>query len=113
MRAAARLVAVLGAVGVAYVLLSGGPKDVVLVYDVSGAPDATALEVEVRRGDDLVRRAEFRLAGRGDCRVRHELRLPAGDYALVWRTAAPGGGRGGEQPLVVAEDGTIVLALGR
>lgn len=111
MRALARLVALLGAVGVAWILFGQGPKDVVLVYDVSAAPGATSLEVELRRGPELVRRAEFRVAGTE--RVRHELKLPAGEYEIAWRVSSPDGERHGRRPLEVREDGTIVLPLGR
>ncbi|HEX9051685.1 MAG TPA: hypothetical protein VF841_14230 [Anaeromyxobacter sp.] len=112
MKLAARVVAVLGAVAVAWLLLGGGPKDVTLVYDVSAVPDARALEVEVARGGEVLRRAEFRLAGRGG-RVEHRLKLPEGDYVLRGRIEAPGGPFPFERPLEVREAGTIALALGR
>jgi len=111
-RRAARLVALLGAVGVGLFLASASPKDVVLVYDLAGAPDATALEVELRRGDDLVRRAEFRVPDAGR-QIRHTIRLPQGQYALSWRAAGPSGPRTGERMLDVEEEGTIVLPVGR
>ena len=109
MRRLARLVAVVGAVAVGWLLLGRGPKDVVLVYDV-GARDATALEVALRRGGDVVRRAEFRTDRSGP--IRHALRLPEGDYVLAWRVATPAGPREGERPLEVRESGTIVLPIG-
>ncbi len=112
MRLAARLVAVLGVVAVAWLLLGGGPKDVTVVYDVSSVPGARALEVEVARGGEVLRRAEFRLSGR-DVRVEHRLRLPEGDYVLRGRIEAPGGPVPFERPLEVREAGTVVLALGR
>ncbi len=110
MRPVARLVAVLGALGVGWFLFSRAPRDVVLVYDVA-APDATALEVDIRRGGALVRHAEFRLHGAGE--VRHPVRLPDGEYALAWRLGAAGASRTGERPIDVTEAGTIVLPLGR
>ncbi len=111
MRAPARLLAVLGAVAVAWLLFTGGPKDVVLEYHLSGSPGATRLEVDVRRGAQVVRHAEFRLAGRGETIVRHAVRLPRGDYSLAWRLATPAGGDAGERPLAVQDDETIVLSL--
>lgn len=112
MKLAARAVAILGAAAVAWLLLGRGPKDVTVVYDVSSIPDARALEVEVARGAEVLRRSEFRLAGR-DPRVEHRLRLPEGDYVLRGRIEAPGGSVPFERPLEVREAGTVVLALGR
>lgn len=112
MRRAARLLAVAGAVAVGWLLFGEGPRDVVLVYDLAGAPAASALEVRLRRGGQEVRRAEFRLhepAGP----IRHEVRLPDGDYALGWRLLTPAGPREGERAIAIREDGTIVLAIGR
>jgi hypothetical protein len=106
----ARLVAVVGAVALGWLLLGRGPKDVVLVYDL-GVRDATALEVALRRGGEVVRRAELRPDREG--RVRHALRLPEGEYVLAWRVATPAGPRQGERPLDVRESGTIVLPIGR
>lgn len=110
-RGAARLLALLGAVGVGVVLLGERPRDVVLVYDLSAAPDATALEVRVRRGGELVRSA--RLALRGGEQVRHPIRLRDGSYDLGWRLERPGGPLAGERPLEVDGEQTIVLPLGR
>jgi hypothetical protein len=110
MKRLARLVAVVGAVGIGWLLLGRGPKDVVLVYDV-GASDATALEVALRRGDEVVRRAELRVDRTGP--IQHALRLPDGEYVLSWRVATPAGPREGERPIEVRESGTIVLPIGR
>lgn len=110
MKAVARLVALVGALGLGYFLFSASPRDVVLVYDVGGEP-ARSLEVEIRREDQVVRRAE--LSAREGGLVRHPVRLPDGDYVLAWRLAAEGGSRTGERPLEVREDGTVVLSLGR
>ncbi len=111
MRLAARVVAVLGVVAVASLLLGRAPKDVTLVYDVSAVPDARGLEVEVARGGEVLRRAELRV-GR-DGRAEHRLKLPEGDYVLRGRVEAPGGPVPFEKPLEVREAGTIVLPLGR
>jgi methionine-rich copper-binding protein CopC len=111
-RALSRLVIVLGAVGVGLFLFSRSPRDVVLEYDVGAVPEAIRLEVDVRRGGDLVRHAEFRLPGRGESIVRHALSIPRGEYVLAWRLVTPDGSVTGERPIVVEEEGTIVLALG-
>lgn len=109
MKAVARLVALAGAIGIGWFLLSGSTRELVLVYDLGGAP-ATSLEVEIRRGGELVRRAE--LGARGGAQLRHPVRLPDGDYVLAWRIGGPDGSRSGERPLEVREDGTVVLPLG-
>ena len=112
MRLAARLVAVLGAVAVAWLLFGHAPKDVTLVYDVSSVPDARALEIEVVRGGEVLRHAEFRLAA-GEGRVTHGVKLPEGDYLLRGRIVSPAGATPFERPVEVHEAGTIVLPLGR
>jgi hypothetical protein len=109
-KAVARLVALLGAIGVGYLLFSAAPRDLVLVYYLEGA-DATSLEVEIRRGGEVVRRAE--LSAREGGQLRHPVRLPEGDYVLAWRLRGPAGTRAGERPLEVREEGTVVVALGR
>ncbi len=110
MKLLARFLAVAGAVAVGWLLFGQGPKEVVLVYDLAPR-DATALEVELRQGGEVVRRARFKADGAGP--IRHALRLSEGDYALAWRVATPAGPREGERPLEVHEEGTIVLPLGR
>ncbi len=107
----ARLVAVVGAVAVAWILFGGGPKDVVLVYEVPA--DATALRVEIRRGREIVRRAEFRLApgASGPVQVRHEAQLPQGTHEVAWGLDEPGGERRGARSVSIHEDGTIALSL--
>jgi hypothetical protein len=109
---AARLVALLGALAVGVFLFSASPRDVVLVYDLGDAPGTTALEIDLRRGDALVRHAEFRVSD-PERQIRHALRLPRGTYALAWRATGPAGARSGERTLDVEEEGTIVLPLGR
>jgi hypothetical protein len=109
-RAVARVIAVLGAVATGMFLLRSGPHEVDLVYDLSAAPGATRLEVDIRRGAELVRHAEFRVAP-GIAPARHALKLPEGEYAVAWRVARPDGATGGVLPLEIHEGGTIVLPL--
>jgi hypothetical protein len=107
-RAAARLVAVVGAVSVGYFLFRAHPHEVTLVYDLAAAPDATALEVVIRRQGELVRRAEF---GAPPRQVRHRVRLPEGTYQLSFRVATSRGPLRLERSVDVTEEGTIVLPL--
>ncbi len=106
----ARLLTIVGAVGVGWLLLDARPRDVLLVYDVRSAHDATALDVEIRRGPELVRRARLRL-GPGE-QVRHPVRLRDGTYALAWRLERRADAVSGEREVVVSGDSTIVLSLG-
>jgi len=115
-RTLARLVAVAGAVGIGWFLLDARPRDVVLVYDASAVPGATAVMIEIRRRGSLVRRADLRLdPGQ---QARHPVRLPDGTYQLAWRALGdvislhdPASVVSGERDLVVAGEGTIVLPL--
>lgn len=110
-RPLARLVILGGALLVGWILLRGGPKDVVLVYDLAATPGATALEVDLRRGAASLRRAEFRFARGAPGQVRHEVKLPEGAYVIAFRVERPGGPVSGERSLSVTEDGTVVLSL--
>jgi hypothetical protein len=107
-----RLMVLLGAIGVGAFLFRAAPRDVELVYDVRGIPGATGLEVEVRRGGALLRRAELRVPA-GEALVHHPVRLPDGAYRLDIRVEAPAGAVAIERPLEVREAGTVVLPLGR
>jgi hypothetical protein len=110
-RLAARLVLLAGGVAIGLWLFRASPREVKLVYDVSGSPGATSLEVEVRRGGEVMRRAEFRLRS-GERQVHHGVRLPDGDYVLALRTSGPSGVTTVERPVEIRESGTIVLSLG-
>ncbi len=113
MKLAARVVGILGAVAVASLLVGRGPKDVTLVYDLSSVPDARALEVEIARGGEVLRRSEFHLRPSDHGRVAHALKLPKGQYVLRGRIEAPAGATRFEKPLDVEDGGTIVLPVGR
>jgi hypothetical protein len=108
----ARLVGLVGAALVGWLLLGARPHDVVLVYDASSAPDATAIEVDLRSAAGaLLRHARIQLhAGE---QARHPLRLRDGRYALAWRLDRPSGTLTGERTIDVEGDETIVLPLGR
>jgi hypothetical protein len=110
-RAAARLIVLLGAIGIGLLLFRESPRELDLVYDLGRAPGATALEISIRRGSELVRRAELRVPP-GAATVHHAVRLPDGAYTLAFRVETPRGGFEGERPLEVVEAGTIVLPLG-
>ncbi len=108
-RSAVRLLALLGAAALGLFLCRAGPRDIVLVYDLRGVPDARALEVRISKGGELLRRVEFASPG---AQARHELRLTDGVYHLRYAIE-----RGGDPPLAgdrdieVKESQTIVLSL--
>jgi hypothetical protein len=108
---AARLVALVGAIAVGWLLFGGRPRDVVLVYDASAVPDATAVEVDLRQGGSFVRHARI-LVHPGE-QAHHPVRLRDGAYELAWRVERPSGALTGERTIEVNSDQTIVLPLGR
>jgi hypothetical protein len=110
-RALARLAVLLGAIGLGAFLFRAVPREVVLVYDLARVPGATSVEVAVRKGGELVRRAELTVPASGS-QVRHRVELREGDYELEYRVAAAGGALQGRRSLEVREGGTIVLPLG-
>jgi hypothetical protein len=107
-KGAARLVAVLGAVGLGLFLWRKSPRDVVLIYDLAGVAAPRNLEVTLWRGSEELRRTEFP-APRSQ--VRHEVHLPDGRYRVAWRVDAASGALRGERELDVDQGGTIVLSL--
>lgn len=111
MRALARLAVLLGAVGIGLFLFRAAPHEVVLVYDLSRASGATSVEVAVRKGGELVRRAELAVPASAS-QVRHRVELRDGDYEVEYRVEAAGGALQGRRSLEVREGGTIVLPLG-
>ncbi len=108
MKALARLVLLLGAAGVGALLLHASPREVTLVYALPEGRAPARIEVDIRRGGDLLRHAELEVPG-GAREVRHPVRLPDGDYQVVVRS----GTALFERAVTVTEAGTIVLPLGR
>lgn len=107
MKALSRLLLVLGAVGIGALLFRAAPREVTLVYGLPPGPQPPGISVEIRRGDEVLRRAEIRVPA-GAREVRHPVRLPDGDYRVVVRA----GGSVFERAVTVSEAGTIVLPLG-
>lgn len=111
MRALARLALLLGAIGGGLLLYRASPRQLDLVYDLGRRPGATGLEVEIRRGPELLRRAELKVPPAGG-QVHHPVRLPDGDYQLAFRIATPSGPVELSRSLQVREAGPVVLPLG-
>ncbi len=109
MRRPARLLALLGVIGLGFLLFRSPAREVELVYDLAGAPGARALEVVLQREGEVVRRARFEAPAP---QVRHLVKLTDGSYRLGFRVERPDGSLQGERVLTIAEAGTIVLALG-
>jgi hypothetical protein len=107
-KVAARLVAVLGAMGLGLFLFRHNPREVVLVYDLTGVAEPRDLRVAIVRGAEVMRRAEFPSPS---SQVRHAVRLPDGSYRLDYHVEARGGPVQGERELTISEGGTIVLSL--
>jgi hypothetical protein len=104
------LVAVLGALAVGLFLFRSSPRDVVLVYDLGGTGPASSLQVVIRKGSEVVRRATFPAPGE---QVRHAVRLTDGTYRVDYRLERPEGPVAGERDFTVTEAQTIVLPLAR
>ena len=110
MRKAARLVAVLGAVALGLLLFRSSPRDVVLVYDLDGMRSASSLEVVIRKGGEVVRRATFPAPGE---QVHHGVRLTDGTYRVEYRVERAAGPVQGERDITMSEAQTIVVPLAR
>ena len=109
MKGAARALLLAGGLAIGLFLFRAAPRDVTLVYGLSPRPVARALEVEIARGGEALRRAELRVAA-GERQASHRVRLTDGDYRL--RVAVRDGGvREVERAITVSESGPIVLPL--
>lgn len=109
MKAAARLLLLAGAAAVGLFLFRANPREVTLVYGLSGAR-ARAVEVEILRGGEVLRRAELRVGP--DAQARQTVRLPDGAYLLRLRITGDGPPREVERTLTVSESGPVVIPLG-
>ena len=113
MKGALRLLLLLGFAAIGLYFLRAAPRSVTLVYDLGGAADIRALEVEVRGGEGALRRAEYRFPGGAPRQVAHEMKLPDGSYQVEVRVSgASGPVRRSLLPVVISEGGPVVLAIG-
>jgi len=108
-KVAARFVFLAAAVGAGLLLFRAGPREVTLVYGVADGR-VRAVEVVIVRGDEVLRRAELRVAGEGP--PSHRVRLPDGDYLLRVDLFGDGPPRHVEKSITVTESGTLVIPLG-
>jgi hypothetical protein len=108
-KAAARLVLLAGAVALGLFLFRANPREVTLVYG-GVLPGARAIEVEIARGGEVIRRAELRVGPDGQ--ASHRVRLPDGEYVVRVRLVGGGAPRSVQRTIGVTESGTIVLPLG-
>jgi len=106
---AARLVFLAGALAIGLWYFRAAPRDVTLVYAL-GDGGAREVDVDIRKGGETVRHAEFRAPRAGQ--VRHEVRLTDGDYDVRVRIAGDGPPRVVDRAITVSESGTIVLPVG-
>lgn len=112
MKPLARLLLLLGAAALGLFLLRAAPRDVTLVYGVPDPGGVTGVEADVRRGGEFLRHAEFRFPTGAPGPIRHEVRLPDGEYAVSVRVSRRDGtARVTERPFAVSEGGPIVLPL--
>jgi hypothetical protein len=112
-KVALRLLLLLGFGALGLFVLREVPRDVTLVYAMDDAAAVRRVEVEVRRGTAVIRQAEFRFPSGAPSQIRHDVKLPDGDYGVAVRVwGATGEPRLTLRPVTVAESGSIVLPIG-
>ncbi len=112
MKGPLRLLLLLGFAAIGLFFLGAMPRDVTLVYDLEEAAAVRGLEVEVRRGGNVVRQAEYRFPAGAPRQVLHEVKLPDGAYEVRLRVSRAGGPvQRSLLPVVVTESGPVVLAI--
>ena len=112
MRGALRLLLLLGFGAIGLFFVRGMPRSVTLVYDLEEAPAIRTLEVDIRRPDGALRHAEYHFPDGAPRQVRHEVKLPDGDYEVAVRVAgAAGAVRKTVRTVTVSESGPVVLAI--
>ncbi len=112
MSVALRLLLVLGLAAIGIFFVRAMPRDVVLVYALDAPAAVRSVEVDVRRGSDPVRHAEWRFPDGAPAQVRHPVRLPDGSSEVAVRVERDSGpARTTRLPLVVSESGPVVLAV--
>ena len=113
MKVVLRLLLLLGFAALGLFVFREVPRSVTLVYAVDDAPAVRTVEVEVRRGTAVIRQAEFRFPTGAPAQIRHDVKLPDGDYRVAVRVwSATGAPRLALRPITVAESGSIVLPIG-
>jgi len=112
-KVALRLLLLLGFGALGLFVLREVPRDVTLVYAVEDAPAVRKVDVEILKGDGVLRHAELRFPTGAPAQIRQDVKLKDGDYRVVvrvWRaSAAP---VRTVLPLTVAENGPVVLTIG-
>ncbi len=112
MRGALRLLLLLGFGAIGLFFLRGMPRSVTLVYDLEDAPAIRTLEVDIRRPDGALRHAEYHFPDGAPRQVRHDVKLPDGEYEVAVRVLGPSGPpRRTVRSVVVSESGPVVLAI--
>jgi hypothetical protein len=107
-----RLLLVVGVAAIGIFFVRSLPRDVTLVYALDAPPTVRAIEVEVRRGSDVLRHAEYRFPGGAPAQVSQPVRLPDGAYDLSVRVSREGATpRRVILPLTVSESGPVVFAV--
>jgi len=108
----ARLVLFLGAAALGLFLLQAAPRQVTLVYGLPDPAAITGVDVDVRRGSEILRRAEFRFPSGAPSQVRHEVRLSDGEYAVAVRLSRrDGAALVLDRAFTVTGGGPVVLPL--
>jgi hypothetical protein len=111
-KGALRLLLLLGFGAIGLFFVRGMPRSVTLVYDLEDAPAIRTLEVDIRNRDGALRHAEYHFPDGAPRQVRHDVKLPDGDYEVQVRVAGPSGAvRRTARAVTVSESGPVVLAI--
>jgi len=111
-KAALRLLLLLGLAALGLYVFREVPRSVALVYAIDDAPGVRRVDVEILRGNGPLRQAEFRFPAGAPPQFQHDVKLTDGEYQVVvrvWRLAGPP--RRSVLPVTVAESGPVVLAI--
>jgi hypothetical protein len=112
LKAALRLLLLLGFAAIGLFVFREVPRTVSLVYAVDDAPTVRRVDVEIFRGDSALRQAEFRFPAGAPAQFQQDVKLTDGQYRVVVRVWRGGGApRRAVLPVTVAESGPVILAV--